>query len=446
MKKKYIFSIILCTIFLLCACSNGGNSVKNKQYESASNRDTVSNDNEEDQSIDSDKKESKNENKKDCPSIWFDGVEFKILDYINDEYMLVKLMLDEYLIQTVVPRRLETVRYDSEFYVESYEGEKEVYLKLSSEDRTEAIFFSYGKGENLIQNYGDGSYESLKNVYGDELIEQKNKNGQFVYYGPAKLNIAISEYEMETNLSGYGVILPNIEQQTVFVFSILNENEKQCEKDIEPFLEIKYKKVDDSDLIRNTTLSEEEYTTRLDQMYSKYRDMAFTPDTYLREHGQADGEDYDYQYVIDMTNDGIPEVVFYGVFKSICIMGENNVVTFEGDEIYWSDEPNIFYVNISYPGEFIYSKCELLTDENGYISVNVIEPEYLKLFEYTDDYINYTTSYYGNGKEITEAEYQKVLSELQSVKHPKPRCYIDFIPGKNMFKQSAMRLTSDELQ
>ncbi len=444
MSKRIRVLIVMCIIsVLLCACSKGEYSVQDQEYESLSEENDFLINDDDNQITESDNSITE----KECPSIWFDGVEFKILEYIDKDYMFVKFLLDEYLIQTVVPRRLETDKYDSEFYVESYGGEKNAYLKLSAENRTEAIFFSYGKGESMIAAYGDGSYEAIESGFGGELFESETSEGQVVFYREGNLDISIYEYEDENEMNGYGVYVPAIDQQTMFVFAILNENEKQCKKDLESLLEIDYKKADDSDFIRNATLSEEEYTNRIDDMYAKYMDIAFNPDSFLKEQWQAPGEMYDYQQLVDMTNDGIPEVFFLGNPKSICIMGEENVITLWGDEIFWSDEPNIFYVDISYPGEFTYVKYELVVDENGYISAKVLEEEYLKLFEETDDYINYTIKYFCKGNEINEMEYLGFVDGLKSVKHIKPKMYNvdEFLASKNMFKRSAMRLTSDEI-
>ena len=444
MHKKICIGIVMCLItVLLCACSRGGHTVHNRDYDSSFDEDEVSTNDNDERNTESDNDEAE----KDYPSIWFDGVEFKILEYIDNDYMLVKFLLEDYIIQTVVPRRVETDKYDSEFYVENYGGVENAYLKLSAEDRNEAIFFSYGKGESMIEEYGDGSYEAIKNAFGGELVESKTSEGKAIFYKEGNLDISIYEYEDETEVDGYDIYVPAIDQQTMFVFAVLNEDENQCKKDLEELLEIKYKKTEDSDFIRNTTLNEDEYTARLDAMYSKYIDMALYPDNYLREQWNAPGEGYDYQQLADMTNDGIPEVFFMGNPKSICIMGEKNVITLWGDEIFWGDEPNVFYVDISYPGEFTYVKYELILDENGNIAANILDSSYLNLLEETDDYINYTTTYSFKGDEISEKEYWSLVEELKAAKHLRPKLYDtdEFVAGKTMFKRSAMRLTGKRL-
>ena len=89
MHKKICIGIVMCLItVLLCACSRGGHTVHNRDYDSSFDEDEVSTNDNDERNTESDNDEAE----KDYPSIWFDGVEFKILEYIDRSKLFGKLI------------------------------------------------------------------------------------------------------------------------------------------------------------------------------------------------------------------------------------------------------------------------------------------------------------------------------------------------------------------
>jgi len=450
MKKKTL--AIILTIFILiiyCSCSDKSIEQHEQQIESAAteqiNTETKIVENEEEKkSEEQDVKEKQEESNiileiQALHSLWFDGIEMKVMMYLDDNNMLVKFPLGDYMVQAVLPRSLEEKSYISEYYPESYGENSEVYLKLTNNDKQDAIYVAYGRGEEAIANFGDFSLEAMKeiiNALDDEIYEIETLNNGIGIIAKISDEVKWSEYDRNSEyLPGYVIILHNSDEKMCLIMNVLNSDVGQLENIKMNMEQVAFRKLEDNDYKLTSTYSDEEVAIHMDNIYAIYREIMIDPDKVLQEQYQAFGENYRIHGLKDVTGDGIPEIVFWGNPKTVCIIGETNAVSVYADDIIWTEDPKVFYLSIGWTGEMEWDKCELVTDTDGNMTINVIEDNYLT----ASDYYGYSLK----GEVITAEEFEKIVTEMKSAKIPKPWMLDadEIMAGKNAFYRSVKRIT-----
>lgn len=459
-KKLLIGSVIIIAIIILgnigILVNRSGESDVNStevQYSDSGNEGTeseeaendaqsiASNDNVQNVGLESEEQESvseitsQNSPSDDMYSIWFDGIEFKILKYLDDDNMLVKFPLSNYMIQAVVPRTLENERYISEYYSESdSSGEnKEIYLKLVNSDKEDAIFFAYMQGADVYARIESSYGELAGRIDGEEVYEVNTLNNGTAIAFLGGDSVTWGEYDHDAErLSGYMMVVLNPEEQMTFAMEILSEDENDINKD--SFEHVAFRKLTDADYVLRANAELENYDARMETMYQKYKEIVEDSTAYLQADCSAPGENYTSHYLLDLTGDNVPEVIFMGTPRCLAIVGEKNSIPMFGNEILFSNTPNVFYIKTAFQENISWQKYEINTDAEGYLVANLMETLEIDLDGYTL-----------NGENITEKEYLSLLSEIEKTDRPKPRMYDteEYIASQKGFYRSVQCLTNE---
>lgn len=323
-------------------------------------------------------------------SVWIDGVEFKILERINDS-IVVKFSAEEYLFEMTLPDCLELdelVLADAYSALDS--GTAEVcqkYVHKQNETAFEVAVYAGASVENLCK-------EHIASLIQDNIMEfESTQNGKGI----------IGQIESDT-LSGYKVLLMDKECELLVTAVMLSEDERAKEHILQCLPKML---VDDSPAhyISDTEVETENYGDRIEKMYQKYIYISMEPTKYLKENYDAPGEIYNSHYLYDFTGDSIPELVYMGDPNWICVVGEKNAVHINGDSIHWCKEQDKAYITLFRQQDGEWVKYWFTSSETGHLSVTPYE-EYLTVEG---------EKYYCNGKKISEKEYNRLTDEIDSV-------------------------------
>lgn len=379
----------------------------------------------------------------DMHSIWIDGFEVRIIKYIDTESMLVKLQVGTSLIQAVVPRSLEEEAYVASYYTETWNGVTETALRFTSKEKNSALLFSCTTGENLDVLFQEDidSIATQENAYEFESVN--NGNGVI---GFGTLNdIALSKYDEKTSLSGYVSIVYDSEKQMVVAAGILDAEENRQEAAQNYLQQIIFDKVVDEDFVYYVKSLPSDYEERIEAMYQKYDEILDSPTEYLQNNYEAVAEEYADYYIWDLTDDGIPEIIFMGSQHRICIVGEKNAINLVGDFIAWSKESGEIYVRYTIPGELTWNKYKIMED-NGYLSLETLSDECLEI---SQEYIEgeLVSVYTLANAEISEEEFCRISEKffLVDIPSPKLRSTSANIISRIEFYRSTMCLSDEDV-
>lgn len=117
----------------------------------------------------------------------------------------------------------------------------------------------------------------------------------------------------------------------------------------------------------------------MDNIYQLYLNIIENPDKVMQEQYGASGDNYSYNYLKDVTGDGIPEIILQGSDGEFWII-EKNGLNIGTDKLVWTEQENVFYSTSVYGGYTSWIKNEMYMDENGMNKNTEIEAE----VEYTD--------------------------------------------------------------
>lgn len=373
----------------------------------------------------------------DIHSIWFDGIEFKILKYLDEDKMLVKFPLNNYLVQAVVPRALEDEEYIDEYCSESdLSGDnREVYLKLKDKDKQDAISFAYMQGPDAITSMKAEYEAKYAQIDGETIYEVSTLNNGRGLVMRINDYITLSEYDRDEKwLPGYMLIVINEEEQMAFAMEILEENESEIDRSY--FEQVTFRKIEDTDYVMRASSEQPDYDARMDAMYQKYEEIIKNPDKILQEQYGAWGQSYTLHFLWDFNEDNIPEIVFLGNPRSIIIIGEKNAVSINGSNVIFSNTPNIIYTPVEFTGNVNWSKNEVQVDAQGNLVVNTLEN-----LEGDPAYATYRYM----GENISEERYLELLSAIERPDRPKPRMFDtdEYVASKTGFRRSVQCLTND---
>lgn len=374
------------------------------------------------------------QDKRDMHSIWLDGNEMKIMEYLDEKSMCVKLDLGVSIVQTTVPRYIEDsckISYDYETYGDTYLSS----IRCIHEEN--ALLISCLRGENVNEVFKEfvTDYEDEK-VY--RLLGDESRVGYPVKIKESELN----NYSVQSDLDGYAMAVYDAENE-IIVFMEMFTNDRNELEQYKKYLEnLEFKRKEDKDFVSDLDIVLDDYDVRMENMYSRYQETLQIPSDFIKETCEAPGEEYRIHYFYDFTNDGVPEIIYYGNPKWICIIGEKNAVNLGGSEIIWSETPSEFYVYSEWTGERTWIKYKMEVNENGFIEANIIDREYLSS-EYS--YENDEYSYIYQGKNITEEKFIQIMDSLKSVRIRTP---VRFLTGECMatklgFYRCAMHLNDD---
>lgn len=373
-------------------------------------------------------------------SIWIQGYEIRILEYLDDESMLVKLRVGTSLIQAVVPRMLEENTYVIEYENETWGGENTTYIRFTDLNKNNAIYFSCVTGtdvdirfQEMITNAQESGreYEVLndgKSILGQELFN----------------DVRISEYDSPSCLTAEVISSYCEKNQMVCAMAILTDDEREQSLAIEYLKKMQFRRISDNDFVYMTTNLPNTYEKQMEQMYEMYEEIIEYPTEYLQTNYNSAGADYEIHFLYDFTNDGIPEIVFMGNPKWICIVGENNAINLSGERIVWLEDRSEFLVCVAWTGDVTWSKSKIESDNDGNMELIVVESEYLcsKYDMESDSYV-----YMVEGKSISEEKFYEMEKNLQQVDAFQPFTYStdSYVATKTGFNRSVMRLNDERI-
>ncbi len=370
----------------------------------------------------------------DVHSIWLDGREFKILKYLDDENMLVKFTLDNYMIQAAIPRDIETQQYAIEYYSESYGEEVESWVKLINFNKEDAVMFSLVRGPETMSMLAERSVELAGQIGTEGVFEVESLRNGKAFVMEEGLEVAWSEYDRDERwLDGYLTFLVDREEQVALIMLRLDADVETINKDI--FEHVAFRKMEDDDYVMRFGYWQENCEAMMDNVYQKYREIVKDPTTYLQNNYEEPGDNYIYHYLYDLSGDNVPEMIFMGNPRRTAIVGEKNAISLSCDQIVFSDTPNIFYTSIAFQADVTWDKMELQMDEQGYLVANSIAR-----FGINSD----GTCWY-NEESITAEEYEKIIGEIKRKDIPQPRMYdaTESIASEKGFLRSVQCFTND---
>lgn len=439
-----VFGVLVVGVVGIVAASRSDYSAKGESVDTVVSLESEK----EEREINKDKEESANgsvvENIEDVEeqkiSVWHDGVEFKILEYLDDELMRVKFVLEKYIVQAVVPRTLEQQDYFVEEYsdYDAASGEEETYLKVINQDKGDALYFAYGRGAQVIENFAN-TYEMWKSRGESEDCYQIETvcNGEGLVVVTSD-SVAWSRYDKDERLlQGYMTAVSDEEEAAVFMFGLLTDDEGQYDMIRDSVEQVVIRRITEDDLVLKMQV-DDEYEQRMTDMFQKYREITDSPTEYLQTNYYAPGSEYNYHYLYDVTGDGVPEIFFQGNPSLFCIVGEANAVCLHGvDEIVWTDMENIFYTKSTSQAGINWDRYEVSIDMLGYMEINRV----------ASIAIDHEGNYSMNGETITREKYLDVISIVEQNYLPEPRRVYskEYVLSKKGFKDSVKRLTDEFL-
>ena len=357
-------------------------------------------------------------------SLWFDGIEMKVLERIDENSLLVKFALGDYLIQTIVPDSLEEESFDALWEIcdpgEAYEVDFQAGLGIKNVNENVLIFTAYGKNPEILEGLVGMTAEYMNNYFYEDNkyseIETINHSKAFLVEG----DIMGGDYgdffdTDEKSLSGYGLIMLDLDEQLYFIVQILNKDADQLESIKQNIWQTTFRRLEEDDFVYPSIYEKEDYDAHMDCVYTMYNEILNSPDVdvFLQEHYGAVGSDYDEYCFIDLTGDGIPEVVVKGNPKQYIIIGENGWMNGRATELEWTNEEGVFYSVISFAGKKEWNKCKLTVTDSGGFQEIVLEDDILA--------VNDFDGYLSSGEAISEEKYEEMLRDIEKRTNPHPR-------------------------
>lgn len=176
------------------------------------------------------------------------------------------------------------------------------------------------------------------------------------------------------------------------------------------------------DFVSESSIGEESYEERMQNMYQKYKKIVEDPTKYFEDNYGTTGADYNRYSLIDLTEDKIPEIILYGSAHMISIVSEKNDIALPGDQIVWTEASNIFYTKTTSDGEVTWRKYEVSKNTDGSVSAENIESvstnkegyrvvdqgdegKVMQYFQPTDDGIQTPSVYSVKGQSFGESEF-----------------------------------------
>lgn len=436
-KKNGVWLAVgVCTI-LLCSSLGIAFAMKGKEAEPANNNILTEDEQTKAEEVISKKEEVLPEATQtlvaEKKSVWHDGVEIKMLGRLNRDNTLIKMALGNYMVQLAIPDTViieEYVLADS--YSESWDGVTEACHSLVHNQKQNAIYLSVVSGGTVATTY-QGLWERAREE--EEFWEFQTPNGCNGFVLEEWMSVVKSEYDDSERMFGYVACVFDAEEQAMLLAWFGSEDDAEAEMFRDNVGQLVFRKQQDSDYVFRSRNLAENYEERLKFMWRKYNEMINKPTEYLTTNYEAVGEEYQLHYVYDLTDDGIPEIIYFGRPNWICIVGEKNAINVGGDSIYWGKEPGIFYTSLFWQMSGGWSQNKLVTDENGYLVLDCLASEYLE----TDG-----QAYWHLGVEIPEEDYWKIVEELESPYTPDARIYGDeYVAAWGGFQRSAKQLSDD---
>ena len=384
----------------------------------------------------------------DAHSVWGNGRECRILMYLDEKNMLVKIPFGDYIVQAVVPREFENgFNVDSEFYSDGNGKINNAYLELVDVNRTCAVRLIYVCGaeysvecqeltfENLqktVTEYED-SFNKEITLYECEMVD--GKQGMVI-----NLELDIEQkYFDDIQMSGYAIIQNDIVNEICYGGVIVYADEDraaEAQKNVEQF---GFSINTEDDYEYTALYQEEELDLRLRVMYEKYLAIVENPyDIFTDDIDASRFASLGEYWLMDLTQDGIPEIICIGEGKWVYIVGEQNYISLGGiSDIYQTEDPNVIIVKGGWPGETTWDKYEVGADNNGNLSIELLERAYIKSY---DDWECGTVVNKIHGEEISQEEIETIVDEIITVnyKYPQLVCYSDEVftlSGFHKFKR-----------
>ncbi len=367
-------------------------------------------------------------------SIWGDGIECRVVRYLDERSMLVKIPFGNYIVQAVLPREFENgFHVDSEFYEDENGEINDAYLELVdvSENCAVRLVYMCGTGysaecqeltfENLQEKVAeyDEHYNEKITLY--ECVMPDGKNGIVI-------NMELymeSQYDDDIFMNGYAIIQNDIENQICFGGVIVYADEDRVAEAQRNIEQLGFSTKSEDDYEYTALYQEEELDLRLQAMYEKYLTIVEDPYVVFTEDVDSRFASLGEYWLMDLTQDGVPEIVCIGQAKWIYIVGEQNYVALGGvSDIYQTEDPGIIIVKGGWPGEVTWDKYEVIVDVNGNIMLETLERAYMKCY---DDWESGATIAEMHGEKISQEELEIEADAIATDDYRYPRlvCYSD---------------------
>ena len=387
-------------------------------------------------------------------SMWFDGMEVKVIEDIDSDMFKVKMNLDGLIVQMELPKELPWSEFKyhdcGESFVEYYgNGEKQCYLKLHDTTKDTAVHIGYGiitddEEEEYIRLFD--SYRESVATYGKEYNQEHGDflcgTGQEVLYIYGDNSARISGSEDFDYSEGYTIISYDKENHIGFTMELIDSYDQFTSSGmlLKTVNSLEYRLATESDytdLWGMDGSSEDE----LYEVFDFYRDLEYLPSTRLEDLYGIDLGRCDYYMLYDFTGEGLPEILFSGVSngeRMFCIANKCSCVKIYGDEMRFSYEKGIIYNRPIYNRAY-YQKYRISLDSAGKLVAECVD----------DPFVDGTPQgYYEDGwKEIDAARFTELYRIVNTEYSPAPKLYdgIDQTLTKHLYRESFKQLNSFDI-
>lgn len=382
----------------------------------------------------------------DVHSIWVGTKEIKILQYLNEEKMVVKMRIGDYQMQVVVPRSMETEEYACDYWTDGEAGWRQGAANFVNYNKKNAIYIGYYHEDDLNE------YEEMKKRQISEMGETESltmKNGHTMEVLEEYSELQLSDEDSNGNwVMGKWGLAYDDELQTKFGIAMFDENDLKREKFVEDMQQMQYREWNsDTDYLavgQNTP----DYENRMSNMYQRCFAVFDSPEEYLKQTFDIDSDERSIIYcgLYDMTGDDIPEMLIADEEKGICILGENNSVRIPAsDYLIRTDDPSMYYSVVSYTWGTYMTQYYITQTPEGLLEAS--EGKVLSYEPMVDDSGNETISYSWDNKEITQKEYDEMSLEINSNRHQVLAIQRECIGklSKSIYYNADRRLTDEML-
>lgn len=382
----------------------------------------------------------------DVHSIWTGAGEIKILQYMDEERMLVKMRVGRYLMQMVMPRNLET----EEYLCWGWDNEGVIWRQgeagFLNQNKKNAMYVDYEHDDDLDQ------YQIIKN---DEKVMLKEaatymmKNGHTLKVLEESGDLMLAEDDPNPNMvMGKQGIIYDDTLQTRFNIEMFDEDDVKREKFVEDMQQMQYREWNsDTDYLAEGQ-NIPNYETRMSNMYQRCFTVFDSPKEYLKQTFDIDSDDISIIYcgLYDMTGDDIPEMLIADEEKGICILGENNSIRIPAsDYLIRTDDPSMYYSVVSYTWGTYMTQYYITQTQEGLLEAS--EGKVLSYEPMGDDDGNENPHYSWGKEEITKKEYDEMSLEINSNRHQLLALQIECKGklAKDLYYDADRRLTDEML-
>ena len=381
----------------------------------------------------------------DAHSVWIGIEEVKILQYLNDEKMIAKMRLGDYVIQLVVPRSLENENYVCSYSEDGIPMQSCAYLQFTNGKKDDALCVNYTQWQYL------SDYESMKEDVMELLdgAEQYSmSNGKCLYVKEKYAELILSEYDIGvSNVPGkYGVFFDD-DNQAVFSIEMYDNDASKREVFEQDMQQMLYRpwdnEVDYVPVGENTV----DYDARMKNMYNKCEHILKQPATFLKENYsiEMDSNTILYYGFYDMTDDDIPELLLADEEKGICIAGEKNCIRIPfTDYLMRSDEPDMYYAVDSNTWGTLMKQYYVTQTDDGLLKLNEGQELYCEPVIADDG--SQTDRYTLDDEIISEEKYSEMSADIHHKRHQMLDLWRQafMVPDYEVFCNSS-RLLTDEM-